>query len=219
MKKSVLMSIVLFAMITIIQSAPVHAIGFGWFVTGGEGFSDEDDCNTGREYDTERSGFGFLLDTTVARDTVFNYQLTIGFEEMIQTSRGYDYYSHHDDYELKLDGFYVGHTFGFGVVRTPFLRLWLGPEIRMSHYEIEQQYDEDHIFGFGIGPVMGMNMHLGPVVSLSLKGGLMMTEYTDYDCGDFLDEESYVFINGAIIFRVADLFSGYSRSHRPGTAR
>ncbi len=62
---------------------------------------------------------GLIFDTAVADDTLFNYRLNLGFGGWQHSF---------DDSDVKYRGFHYSflNSFGFGTVRTPHLRFWLG---------------------------------------------------------------------------------------------
>ncbi|MFC1853556.1 hypothetical protein ACFL27_25495 [candidate division CSSED10-310 bacterium] len=202
MKRYILILVTLMVSQCLMMS-PADAVGFGYFFVVGTGTSDweDEDATCEQDYTAEHSGFGFVLDTTVARNSLFNYQLTLGFENI-----EYDHDSYYKDWPngVKLEGITMGHNFGFGVIRTPNLRIWIGPEIRMSHFEEHGNSDFDMV-GFGMGPTMGFNINLGPVFTMAIKTGFIFTEYGS-DSDEMVDDEALFFINGALLFRVRDTF-------------
>ena len=72
-------------------------------------------------------GFEFVLDTAVARNTVFNYRLNLGYEKFESK-----------DADLDMESIIVDNTFGFAAFRNKVVRLWLGPQVRFSYTHDEQ---------------------------------------------------------------------------------
>jgi hypothetical protein len=189
------------------------AVGLGFYVERGSGSSDweeEDDYDNTNDFDTDdkRAGFGFVLDTNVAQDRLFNYRLQIGYEK-----RDTEIKNSIDSADLK--GFVMSHDFGFGVLRTRNVRLWLGPELRLAYYTGSPKINDDldiSIFEYGIGPVVGANFNIGSTVTLAVKTGYLFQGFVGIGEDDFDDEYTYTgtsrnfYVNFAIIFRIGDVF-------------
>jgi len=190
-------------------------IGLGAYFTTGSGSGewtaqDEDSDEWDIETNDNGSGFGFVLDTAVAKNRVFNYRLGIGFERK-------DYENEANE-TLEIDNFVIENDFGFGLVRTPKIRLWLGPELKISSGSGDfdsdgaEEYDVD-LVSVGIGPVLGLNVHVGKLVTLGLKTGLLFESIygharhddSSYDI-DYTGDDSYFYFNFAIIFRINDVY-------------
>lgn len=206
MKKSVLVSLLGFMFLVFLGSSNALAIGLGLYgsYSGGSETWEGVDTKISYNKDTTCKGFGFLLDTTVARDSLFNYQLNIGYlQNEVNPNMG------------TLSGGSISHDFGFGVLRTPDVRLWLGPELKISYVSGSQSSIDYYKLDFGIGPVVGLNVHLGELVTLALKGGYLFNwgvvakDCKNISCSDsgFLTNGGDPFINFAIIFRLGDNFT------------
>ena len=198
---------------TFLMTTPIvtdsMAFGLGAFYSYGSGDSDvdiDDDYSTKEEFDDERTGFGFVLDTTVATDRLFNYRLNIGYKQV-----DLEYHN----CELDLSGISIENTFGFGVFRNKALRIWLGPQINLSYLTGDGnwgQADVDDVWtvGCGLGVVSGINIHAGPVVSIcfdlgwryNMNWGQMDYSYYDYYYGHYYYESDTcdVTIDGHEIF-------------------
>jgi hypothetical protein len=208
LKRLVLAQILGLAFLVCLSSFDAHAIGLGFYGRYGAGSETWkfDEYSGSYSKDTPRYGFGFLFDTTVARNSLFNYQFNLGYhqEEVKPFSP-----------QLKLTGISMTHDFGFGVVRSREVRFWLGPELKFSYGSGSRSVWDYYKLDFGIGPVLGVNLHLGPVVTLSLKGGYLFDLGVGYaeckgsSCGpdsNFNSNGGEPFINFAIIFRINDNF-------------
>jgi hypothetical protein len=191
----------------------VSAIGLGGYFTAGSGSGewdaeDEDDVESDFETDDTGSGFGFVLDTAVAKNRVFNYRLNLGFERK-------DYEFESGD-TLEIDNFVVVNDFGFGVVRTPQIRFWLGPELKItsgSGYVDDDEDFEVDLVSVGIGPVLGLNVHVGKLVTLGFKTGLLFESIVGQgehdtldDTVDFTGDDTYFYFSFAVIFRINDAY-------------
>ncbi len=209
MKRTML---ILFIGVTISICAHVSetmAVGIGFYATSGMGdgeYEFDSDTNPDIDLDTDiqRCGYGFMLDTAVANDRVFNYRLNIGIYNWSEEFE--------DDSEFELSGFMISHDFGFGVLRNKYVRLWLGPEVRFALGDGDE--DDNHgydveIKSFGVGPVLGLNVHLGPVVSLGFKSGYLF-EGVNGDADsldesiDFSGDDTMYYFTLSLIFRIND---------------
>ncbi|MBN2077560.1 MAG: hypothetical protein JW838_01250 [Spirochaetes bacterium] len=113
------------------------------------------------------TGLDFVMDTAVARDRLFNYRLTIEcanftrWEERLFSSRSY-----------QVNRLLWANTFGFGIVRTRLMRIWVGPQVALS-YEFKNR--DRAILGSAIyttvGPVVGANINTWENVTLGFELG------------------------------------------------
>ncbi|MFC1849414.1 hypothetical protein ACFL27_04310 [candidate division CSSED10-310 bacterium] len=185
-----------------------EAFGLGYNVPLAVGSADwdNDTYQNEQDYDTEHVGFGLVIDTNLAGDHVFNYRFTLSYQRVNHEKKISFWESGAErsiTLEKEFEGYEFGHTFGIGVLRTPIIRFWLGPEIRFARYEIEEQFeDDDNFYGFGIGPTFGLNINPGSLITLSVKTGYMMMSYI----GDELNDEELLFLNFGLIFRIRDSF-------------
>lgn len=202
------------------------AVGLGFNVTGGGGSTKWDandwshsgsDNDFHMETDNERAGAGLLLDTAVGSQKVFNYRLNIGRETLD--------YKVKSVYRFKIDpnlsgtfetkGRFMSHDFGFKLFERKKIRIWLGPEIRLSKVEGKLSDDRNYelsISSFALGPVLGMNLNIGRTVSLAFKvGALEVASYGELDnkaTGEdwhiYDDNDHYIFGNVGILFRFGE---------------
>jgi len=203
---------VLMFLLLAFSGGSAFALGLGFYgtVQGGGGNWELENQSGVKFYDddgdTGRLGIGFALDTAVARDKLFNYRLNVGLER----------------FDIDFDnsggttgeflGLAVDNTFGFGVMRTEKVRLWIGPRVRVALYGGD--YDNDStvdigLFEFGVGGVFGANFHVGPTVSLGFETGVMFSGYggevetnfagVEYD---LTGSSANLFLNGVVMFRL-----------------
>lgn len=118
---------------------------------------------------------GFTLDTAVARDRLFNYRLNLDYERGWidpDTVPGLS-----PNAETTSDGVNIENIFGFGVVRRPDLRWWIGPSVRISLARARSvdagaaQYYEQPLIAVGAGIVTGVNLHRGRRMSAGMTLG------------------------------------------------
>jgi hypothetical protein len=118
---------------------------------------------------------GFTLDTAVARDRLFNYRLNLNYVRAWIDPDGVPGLS--PNAETTSDGVDVENFFGFGVVRRPGLRWWVGPSVRISLARAisvdaaAAQYFQSPLLNVGAGVVTGVNVHRGRHMSAGLTLG------------------------------------------------
>ncbi len=106
------------------------AFGIGGYATLGGGntiydFSRFEWFRTGNMKNSSNLaiGGGLVLDTNLANNRIFNYRLKLGGEALnVDRERSID-----------MSRLHMQHIFGFGIVRTKVVRLWLGPSIGGSY--------------------------------------------------------------------------------------
>ncbi len=172
-------------------------------------YDDDDSWSRDFEGDRSRKAFGFVLDTTVARNQLFNYRFQVGYETWEDEVGGFG--------DFDMSGITMSHDFGFGVLRTPNVRLWLGPELKFSYAagDIDSNpFADVYSFEYGIGPVIGANFNLGSTVTLGLKAGYIFSNFIGvvendsytYEDYDFDGSSTELYFNVVIIFRIGDYF-------------
>lgn len=186
------------------------AFGIGIYGLGGSGEGEVDaetpaGYGTGRtsfDVDTSHGGIGFMIDSAPDGNKLFNYRISLGLEGLeLEDETGYS---------PDIGSFVVDQDFGFGFVKNPRMRIWAGPEFRLSWSsgEFEHTPYDIRLFGVGLGPAVGVNIHLSKRASLAIKGGFMHIEYsgkikddstnTKYDVDV---SEDMAFISIGILFR------------------
>ncbi|RLC25170.1 MAG: hypothetical protein DRH21_04380 [Deltaproteobacteria bacterium] len=218
-----------------------HASGIGFYLSRGIGDGDtdfnEDYDDDDSWYDLESSGdakffgCGFIFDTAVAKDKVFNYRLQIGYEDVeydldsvYNEDLNMDISAIVSNFELNIDRFVLDNTFGFGIVRMPNFRLWIGPQLRIGYMSgdgtmtlidrTKCNLDFDGLV-LGIAPVMGANFNLINNLTIGVDlgyrfnffvGSLDKTSFRYFDSGNFYGNDDTFFINFAFIYRFNDNF-------------
>jgi hypothetical protein len=185
--------------------APSHALSIGMYGTGGIARQTWSKKNA----NVFNGGAGFMLDTAVANDTLFNYRFSIGLEQnfdfrhvkkpvpcsvFIGTindgTTDHDVYVTENIYYRSKESIRpltisVAHAFGFGVFRNNLLRVWLGPEIALSFMTGgARRLIGGHVSG---GLILGLNINLSELISLSVTGSSRVgyayrsSHYTRYE--------------------------------------
>ncbi len=111
-------------------------------------------------------GFGLTFDSNIGKDKLLNYRLGLEYSSASVNSVNGNAYAGDTEY-LRYN---MVHTFGFGVLRTKMIRLWVGPRINIAYnvYDnpaVNSFYTESNI-ELGIAPAVGVNLNLGRLVSL-----------------------------------------------------
>ena len=202
------------------------AAGIGFNVTGGSGSTKWDANNwshsgSDRDFhlktDNERTGIGFLLDTAVGSGKAFNYRLNIGTESLDYKVKSVFRFTIDPNLSgtFETKGRFMSHDFGFKLFERQKIRIWLGPEIRLSKVEGKLSSDRNYeisISSFGVGPVLGANLNIGKTLSLAFKvGALEMASYgeldynaTGEDWDIYSDNDHYIFANAGLLFRFGE---------------
>lgn len=129
--------------------------------------------------DSEHKGGGFVFDTAVAKNTLYNYQLNIGYDAFRNKAKT-------DGTTLStLRGLLVSNAVGVGIVRTSGFRLWVGPEIRTTWQTGETAVPvlpplgrrDCDIFGAGMGPALGLNINFPGNFTIAVKAGYQWMSY------------------------------------------
>ncbi len=227
--------ILLFSLLLFASVSTSYSIGLGLYapLTFGSGYDEIQESSTAiRPWNTTHSayGIGFVLDTKVADDKLVNYRLNVGFSTQSNkfdginqrypngtyATNGYDY----DMYKISFD-----NTLGFGFVRTNFMRVWAGPQIRLGWGVGSGNSNSNEFtsvqFGLGFAPVVGINFNIGSMFSICGDMGYRFSYLigaADYDYTYYLDtyssrqsdpiyrSEKEFFVNISAMFRIHDVF-------------
>jgi hypothetical protein len=112
-------------------------------------------------------GRDLIIDTAVAKNRLFNYRLNISVDTYtINQDRYYRNVSYN------VNRLTWSNTFGFGLWRSRYVRLWAGPQVSIS-YEFSNRQDKvlDTFLYSKIGPVIGANFHTGEFSTVSVEMG------------------------------------------------
>jgi hypothetical protein len=126
----------------------------------------------GGTYDFEykpSAGIGFVFDTNIGKDKLFNYRL--GLEYVRTELDNIDGNSLPAGSTFDKSTFNIVNTFGFGLLRTQTVRLWVGPRVNVqfenADFEVFSISGSQSSIGVGLGLAAGVNVNLGKVVSLA----------------------------------------------------
>jgi hypothetical protein len=158
-----------------------RAAGFGVYGSLGGGNADwSPDNNADFKKSTAHIGAGLVMDTVPARDSLYNYQLNLGYDQFRNNNRN-------AWGNAVFDSFVISNNFGFGALINPTTRIWFGPELRIAwakgspdHYDYRVR-----LFGVGIGPALGVNFNYDDVHTFALKAGFQYIQYGGKGDGRF----------------------------------
>ncbi|MFO0687531.1 MAG: hypothetical protein U0900_02380 [Myxococcota bacterium] len=198
--------------------APVvaEAAGFGGslsYTRSQSKLDDVDDFWADLNTESDEVGIGLVFDTNLARNRLFNYRLNASLafvdEEVGQAG-----------VENQVQGTNVSldQTFGFGFIRTPHVRVYVGPSLHLGVGRVD---DNVHLNGFrenyertsftaGLGPELGFNFHVGRHLTFStsafVRYGFQVQSFQRlYDQGgsdgDFIGSDLRAGLVTSIFFR------------------
>ena len=156
--------------------------------------------------------FGVLYDSAPSRDKLFNYRMTLGWDIATDvtvrkgTILGVDFPIDIDLDESSNYGFGWKNTFGFGIIRTDFIKWWAGPALNLNFNYWDSNGTKAATFGIGGGAETGVNIHIAPKYSICLGGGILWNAF-GYGIGLNDEMGSFVWGNGPFYFiQVAGLY-------------
>ncbi len=201
----------------IIFSTSLYAAGLGIAFRYGTGSVNYDLY----EGNTNHFGINFVFDSNVAKRSVFNYRLNAGvefFEQDYDVTYDYGYLYYDTEYNEGIR-IITDHTFGFGIVKSRVVRLWLGPNIRFGFVAA----DESGLCVGGGLTALGLNFNFGPVFTLGLETGYQF--YADLYFDDVVSNEyvedyylyegsstglnNMFFLKVSILFRIHDTYDDF----------
>lgn len=207
----------LLILILLLSSTQAMAIGLGIYGNLGKGSNTRVDPALYSFEDTHVwTGFGFILDTAVAKNKLFNYRLNLGLEKWDWNN---DHFNNVFDGEVLRFSLY--NTFGFGVVKTKPVRFWLGPQLGLNIFtqnyggsssigDLFQLTENNGGIGATIGLASGLNFNLGRTFTLGVDGGARMWDYYLLNLDPThtkQHERSYeLYANLVILFRINDVY-------------
>lgn len=177
------------------------ALGLGGYLEGGGGTARVEHPNSrgstdDSQVDAAGVGAGFALDTAVRGPQIFNYRLHVGFDAQ-------GFYDNDDRY-VEIGGVAIDNIFGFAVLRTDKVRMWLGPTLRLGYYrghlydedrwrDSHRHHDDDEVgdyraYTVGVGLAVGANFAVGRTFSICPTVGYRYARHfgswsTDSDYG------------------------------------
>lgn len=193
------LKIVSFMVLSLIYTN-ANAIGIGLYTTltnsGDADWENTSINSTVINRDLDQKEFGFVLDTAIATNRLFNYRLQLAIVDV-----SYD--------NIDMDGFVLSNTFGFGIIRNADLRFWVGPQVGFKYLTSKDDNDID-LITFDLGAATGLNYHISSNISLTADlgyrlgyGGASDSSNTSSSNEDFdynINENQF-FVNVGLLFR------------------
>lgn len=193
------LKIVSFMVLSLIYTN-ANAIGIGLYTTltnsGDADWENTSINSTVINRDLDQKEFGFVLDTAIATNRLFNYRLQLAIVDV-----SYD--------NTDMDGFVLSNTFGFGIIRNADLRFWVGPQVGFKYLTSKDDNDID-LITFDLGAATGLNYHISSNISLTADlgyrlgyGGASDSSNTSSSNEDFdynINENQF-FVNVGLLFR------------------
>jgi len=227
MKKLLRIKVFLLIFLFAVFLSESMATGVGFNISGGRGEAEWNATNWSHsgsdkdfDFDTDikKKGAGFVLDTAVSSDRVFNYRLNLGWERNeYKIDDVYKYIIHPDIYgKFETSGWFMSHDFGFRIFNNSKVRIWMGPQVRLSSTKGElksnKNYEIDFI-SFGVGPVLGLNIHITSSMSILFKAGMLfernwgeLENRSNHDDWKIDSEGEYSFASAGLLFRFGESY-------------
>jgi len=164
--------------------------------------------------------YGIVFDTNVSKNSIFNYRLNLGLDISTINFSYTDYDSGSpvsssnsiDVWKIIFD-----NTFGFGIARSDFFRLWVGPQVGFGIGFQKTDYSNNYYgtssdfleLDLHVGFVIGLNIHIGDAASICGDIGVRLHEsamnigFFSLGGGVILDS----FANVSVLLRVNDTFA------------
>ncbi len=172
-------------LILFVVPSAAYGIGLGPFFEYAHGLGETERRDffggvVDRDFDANRYSVGFALDTAVARDTLFNYRLNVGYSYRDQD---YDGFGGSFDFH----GLTLNNMFGFGVYRDSRARVWVGPSVRLN---VDVRSDDSDFVDVGIGGgfALGANVHTGPNGSAAFTFGYQYLYVASFQDDSIFDD-------------------------------
>ncbi len=169
--------------------------------------------------------FGVMYESAPARDKLFSYRATLGFD--IATSLSIDKVSipglpfNPADFGISFDlddsstyGLSTNHTFQFGIIRTDRLKWWVGPGIGLTinYFDYGTKLFGEAVdakagnISIGGGGETGVNIQLGRAMTLCVGGGIQWRAFGlaagSHDVGSLVwGNGPFYFIQTSLLFR------------------
>jgi hypothetical protein len=218
-KKSIVFTMAIFVS-TLILSSQLNAIGLGIYGTASKGeyawtYHIDEYPNIDVDSDVSKYGLGFVMDTCLAKDNLFNYRLNIGFSRLKIDNEN-------SAPDMKGNEYFFNNSFGFGVFRSEIVRIWLGPQVGFGwisgEYELQSgSTDTENDFWtmfYALGVAAGINFNIEDIITLGVDGGYRYSKHAGIGHMDSISSTSFglsstgkeFFANFSIMFRINDVF-------------
>jgi hypothetical protein len=151
------------------------------------------------------AGMDLTLDTALTEDRLFNYRLGIDCDTLYSDSHNMFFNS-----AYYINRFTCTNTFGFGLIRSNLVRLWIGPQVSSSYeFRYHDKYVSDAALYNKFGAVAGINIHANRSITLSLETGIrspINIAFTGSGLNAFANNKIEPILGFKIMFRSFDSF-------------
>lgn len=106
-----------------------------------------------------KTGLGFIYDSNPNGRGIYNYRFLFEYTNPIDKNVNDEFSS---------NNYTMMHTFGFGIVRTKVVRLWVGPRINIGYESYDKNGYSKSGIEVGIAPAIGINFNIASILSFSL---------------------------------------------------
>jgi len=162
----------------------VHASGMGFYIPVSVGDTSNltvSEDGLYADYDMTQNyastaGIGLVFDSNIGKDKLFNYRVALEYQSTtVDSTEAAGSTEDCNTYHCEKIRLNFVQTFGFGVLRTETVRLWVGPRINMAWNSRSDSTDigsgytfteSEYALELGIAPAVGINVNLGRLVSL-----------------------------------------------------
>jgi hypothetical protein len=200
----------------LVSSSQLNALGLGLYGTASKAdytwtYHIDESPNADVDSDVSKIGLGFVLDTCLAKDNLFNYRLNIGYAKLdISNEKGKSIE------DMTGNEYSLYNTFGFGIFRSEVVRFWLGPQIGFgwTKGEYETSGTEEATFWtifYSYAIVTGLNFNIEDLITIGVDGGYRISKHAG--TADFLIDSYGItatgkefFANFSVMFRINDVF-------------
>ncbi|MFH2065090.1 MAG: hypothetical protein ABIK15_07825 [Pseudomonadota bacterium] len=156
------------------------------------------------DYDSSDISFGAALDTNLSKHHAYNYRLEIQRNKITLTDS--------NSLKINLDKWTMDHNFGFQVYQDGLVRIWIGPQLRISYAKADSDLQQT---GLGLSPVIGMNLNtdskLSPSLTIGFRNEAFYGSYKETVNSDgnihkarkeFVSYSRGIFVNISLFFRI-----------------
>jgi len=199
--RAIAFCLVCIAFVAVGSPAAARAAGFGAYVEYARGRQTIDYERIEEDFSNDRLGVGLVADNNLSRDHGLNVRASLGYLMTRNTV------------EDEAHGGAVDVSLGYGFLRTPRWRLWVGPVARFQVDVYENDDADVTDLSVGGGVRLGVNWHPSPRLSLAPSLAyqfLHVRETIEDDLGkDHFDGyEHLVVLRLSVLFRSAgDVFT------------
>ncbi|OHD63352.1 MAG: hypothetical protein A2176_00140 [Spirochaetes bacterium RBG_13_51_14] len=161
-------------------------------------------------------GIGFIIDTNVAQDKLFNFRVKFGFSNKLEKEEAKN---RPFNVRYGLNHYYLKNIFGLSFFRNQYVRLWCGPQLSVTYQYIKHSLNPDkryidyldyeiyrrfNIWFLSIGAVAGINIHFKRYITvcfdIGFSGGYGIPDLSK----NYYATEIETFVTFSVLYRIND---------------